>query len=91
MDVQTIVCVFFNRLLYMPFISVNLATLTWKWGSFKQAPREMQFSAHDYIFQLQGLSLGLRMQHISSDNSHAEHGTDLFFLSVVAILEIVGS
>lgn len=35
--------------------------------------------------------LGLHMQHISSDNSHAEHGTDLFFLSVVAILEIVGS
>lgn len=52
---------------------------------------EQASNKHPEKCSFQGLSLGLHMQHISSDNSHAEHGTDLFFLSVVAILEIVGS
>lgn len=50
---------------------------------------EQASNKHPEKCSFQGLSLG--MQHISSDNSHAEHGTDLFFLSAVAILEIVGS
>lgn len=52
---------------------------------------EQASNKHPEKSSFQGLSLGLHMQHISSDNSHAEHGTDLFFLSAVAILEIVGS